>query len=224
MRKEITVTWLGHSCFRIRFNDYRIIIDPYKDGSVPGFKLPMQTANDAFCSHNHDDHGYLEAISCISTEHAEPFMLEVIDSYHDDQKGFLRGRNKIHLFTFKETKLAHFGDLGEPLTTKQKELLGQVDIIMVPVGGHYTINAQQACQLARDVKAKIIIPMHYKSDTFGHSVLDTIDAFLACAPQKVIRYDVNQVTITDDTEAQVMVLKYLEEEIPDVGEIEIFEE
>ena len=224
MRKEIAITWLGHSCFRIRFNDYRIVIDPYRDGSVPGFKLPMQTANDVFSSHDHDDHNYFDAISCISTEHTEPYLVEEIESFHDREKGFLRGKNTIHLFTFKEIKLAHFGDLGEPLTDKQKELLGQVDIVMLPIGGHYTINYEEACQIAKELEARIVIPMHYKSDEFGYDVLDKIDNFLTCAPHKVVNYEGNQLIVTDETEPQVAVLTYHEEEIPDVGEIEIFEE
>ena len=220
MNKPVTITWLGHSCFRVRFGDYRIILDPYKDGTVPGIKLPMQTANDVFSSHNHSDHGYLEAVSCIPTEISEPFHLEIIEAAHDEVGGSKRGKNLIHLFTYGDLSLAHFGDLGAPLTEAQLQALGQVDVIMVPVGGHYTITGKQACDLAKQVGAKVIIPMHYRSAEFGFPVLDTLDSFLACAPQAKF-YEGNQMEVSSETPAHVAVLKYVEEIIPEQKDIEL---
>jgi len=220
MSKPITITWLGHSCFRVRFGDYRIILDPYKDGSVPGIKLAMQTANDVFCSHNHSDHGFTEAVSCIPTEITEPFGLEIIEAAHDDVGGAKRGKNLIHVFSYDDLRLAHFGDLGAPLTTAQQKALGHVDVVMVPVGGHYTITGKQACELAQQVGARVIIPMHYRSAEFGFSVLDTLDTFLACA-KEVKFYEGNQMEVSLETPPHVAVLKYVEEVIPEQEDIEL---
>lgn len=221
MSKPITITWLGHSCFRVRFGDFRVILDPYKDGSVPGIKLAMQTANDVYCSHNHNDHGWTEAVSCIPTEISEPFHLEIIEAAHDDEGGAKRGKNLIHRFTYADLSLAHFGDLGAPLTPEQREVLGQVDVIMVPVGGHYTINAQQACELAKQVGARVVIPMHYRSEEFGFPVLDTLEPFLACSTAEVKFYEGNQMEVTLETPPHVAVLKYVEETIPELEDIEL---
>jgi L-ascorbate metabolism protein UlaG (beta-lactamase superfamily) len=204
----------------VRFGDYRIILDPYKDGSVPGIKLAMQTANDVFCSHNHSDHGYTEAVSCIPTEISEPFSLEIIEAAHDDVGGAKRGKNLIHVFSYDDLRLAHFGDLGAPLTEAQLKALGHVDVIMVPVGGHYTITGKQACELAQQVGAGVVIPMHYRSAEFGFPVLDTLDTFLACA-KEVKFYEGNQMEVSLETPSQVAVLKYLEETIPEQEDIEL---
>lgn len=220
MSKPITITWLGHSCFRVRFGDYRIILDPYKDGTVPGVKLAMQTANEVYCSHEHADHGYVEAVSCISTEHTEPYYVEVHEAYHDDAGGSKRGKNKIHVFVYDDLHLAHFGDLGAPLTEKQLKEIGPLDVIMVPVGGHYTITGQQACELAKQVGAKVVIPMHYRSEDFGFPVLSTLEPFLACAGE-VKHYDGNQFEVSLDTPPHVAILKYVEETVPELDEIEL---
>lgn len=176
------ITWLGHSCFRIEKNGYSIILDPYADGSVPGLKPVRETANMVICSHEHGDHS---GRSCVEIKDAAecPFTITTIDTYHDDKKGTLRGTNKITIIDDGESKAAHMGDLGCEIELDQLEQLKGLDVMMVPVGGYYTIDAVQAAKLVDQAKPKMTIPMHYRSvdprgTAFGYAEIGEVRDFL----------------------------------------------
>ena len=105
------------------------------------------------------------------------FTITQIPSWHDDQHGALRGPNTIHLIEGGGFRTAHLGDLGCELDDTQKDALQNLDILMIPVGGFFTIDANLAATIAKELNPKCIIPMHYRGDGFGYDELGTVDLF-----------------------------------------------
>ena len=172
------ITWIGHSCFKIEEGGYRIILDPYEDNSVPGLGPVRETAEAVLCSHEHGDHNARERVALV-TGVESPFTVTRIETYHDPLKGVLRGRNTIHILATADKRIAHFGDLGCSLTSEQLAQLKDLDIAIIPVGGHYTIDAAQAAALVRKINPVHVIPMHYRGegDAFGFGVIGTVKQF-----------------------------------------------
>ena len=181
------IKYTGHSCFKIMDAEtgYSIVLDPYRPGSVPGFRDIVDIASEVLCSHGHDDHAGSE---CIKLEPREdsPFTVEHIDTFHDPEKGALRGTNRIYIITDKKTgeKLVHYGDLGERLedllTEENLSLLKDADIALVPVGGYYTYDIAEALELIGKTAPKLVMPMHYRSEIagFGLREIDTLERFM----------------------------------------------
>ena len=172
------ITWIGHSCFKIEEGGYRIVIDPYEDKSVPGLSPVRESAEEVLCSHEHGDHNARKRVTLVPGG-TTPFTITKIKTYHDPLKGVLRGRNTIHIFSTAGKRIAHFGDLGCELSAEQIEQLKDLDIAMIPVGGHYTIDAAQAVELVRKICPAHVIPMHYRGENsaFGFDVIGTVKEF-----------------------------------------------
>ena len=177
--KAIRLTWHGHSCFTVEAEGFRVVLDPYEDGAVPGLPPLRLSAHQVLCSHGHHDHGWAEGVTILPWEGESPFALETLDVFHDDRQGALRGANRIHVLEYGGVRVAHMGDLGHLLSEEQAAALRPVDALLIPVGGHYTIDAQQADEVARQLDARCVVPMHYRSGEMGYSVLGTVEAFLA---------------------------------------------
>lgn len=204
---SVNITWLGHSCFVIECESYRVVIDPYKDDKVPGLGPVRTTAHEVICSHGHEDHSWAQAITLVTATAPSPFVVSHLDTYHDDAQGSLRGMNRITVFDAQGLRIAHFGDLGAWPTAQQLEMLNGVDVALVPVGGYYTIDGEIAAELADVIAARVVIPMHYRSATFGFELIDTIDPFLAMR-SNVIRYETNSIVVDQETPPQTAVLTY----------------
>ena len=174
---------LGHACFRI--NDC-LVIDPYKDGSVPGL-APLRTkANKVICSHGHADHSGVECVEIIPGEC--DLDVQEIPSWHDDKEGALRGPNTIFVITSLDgEKLVHLGDLGHFPNDEQLERISHADYLLIPVGGYYTIDAEMAVRICEALEPKHIIPMHYRTENSGYPELDTVDRFLELAEKAGIK-------------------------------------
>jgi L-ascorbate metabolism protein UlaG (beta-lactamase superfamily) len=170
------ITWLGHACFKIESSGFSIIIDPYQDNYVPGYAPIREKANLVLCSHQHNDHNGVETVK-LETASYNPMQITVIDTYHDDKQGSLRGENKIHIIDDGTVRIAHFGDIGCELTKDQIEMLKNLDAAMIPVGGTYTIDSMQANELIKQIQPGIIIPMHYRGNGFGFDVLEMVEVF-----------------------------------------------
>lgn len=203
---NIRITWLGHACFVIEADSYRILVDPYAEGSVPGVELAPQEVNEVLCSHEHFDHNN-RACAKLITGVQNPFEIEVIDSFHDDENGKKRGTNKIHVFKAHGLKAVHFGDIGCDLTDEQKAILSDADAAMIPVGGTYTVTARKANEIVNEIKPRIVIPMHYRSDEFGFGNIGHLSEFTDLRSD-VIYSDKNYIDIGDKTVHGCVVLKY----------------
>jgi len=171
------IQYLGHACFKIISTGGELVIDPYKDGSVDGLAPLRETADKVICTHQHADHSGTECIELSGN--ACNLEVTEIASWHDDQQGALRGPNTMFVIEGEGLRLAHLGDLGCALDDTQKAQLANLDVLMLPVGGYFTIDARQAAAIAKELRPKYIIPMHYRGDGFGYSVLATVDDFLA---------------------------------------------
>ena len=169
------ITYHGHACFSVESEGYRIVLDPYK--GVRGYQDIDLTANEVFCSHGHMDHAYTDGVK-IEEERKSPFTVEFIDSFHDDKEGAQRGKNRITVLSAEGKKVAHLGDIGHMLSIKDGERLKDLDCIMIPVGGFYTINAEQAVRIVRHLRPKAIVPMHYKDGRTGLEAIGTVEDFL----------------------------------------------
>jgi L-ascorbate metabolism protein UlaG (beta-lactamase superfamily) len=176
------ITWLGHACFRIKSRDATVITDPY-DKSL-GLGTLNQRAEIVTVSHDHPHH------NAISGVKGEPFVVkgpgeyEVrgvfvtgVWSFADSKEGKERGRNNIFLFHLDDTVVCHLGSLGHTLNSHQLEALGDVDVLMVPVGGNTALSASKATEVISQIEPRIVIPMHY--GTGKESVeADTLDRFM----------------------------------------------
>ncbi len=173
------ITWLGHACFLVETAEGSVLLDPYSPGSVPGLRLPPVTADLVLCSHEHRDHGYREAAQLSGKR--PTLRVETLDCWHDDRGGALRGKNRIHILEAEGLRLVHLGDLGHPLSPEQLAALGRVDLLMIPVGGHYTIGPETAAELVRALRPGITLPMHYRGEGFGYDVIGRVEPFLKLA-------------------------------------------
>ncbi len=164
----MVITWYGQSCFKIQAGETVLAVDPF-DKSI-GLTPPRFRADILAITHDHYDHNNKESIN------GEPFLiggpgeyeikgLEIlgIESFHDDAEGAKRGKNTIYKIEMDEIRVCHLGDLGqEKLTDKQLQSLGEIDVLMIPVGGKYTIDATEALAAINQIEPRIVIPMHYK--------------------------------------------------------------
>lgn len=162
------ITFLGHSSFLLKGKDCSVVTDPFDPDSV-GFRFPKTSSKIVTISHEHDDHNNAEAVSDVKKVIAGPGEYEIegismigIPSYHDEKKGEERGNNTILLFEMEGLRLAHLGDLGHNLSEDVVSTLGNIDVLMIPVGGQYTIDAKVAAEVVRAIDPRIVIPMHYK--------------------------------------------------------------
>lgn len=201
------LTWIGHSCFKVEKDGAVIVLDPYADGSVPGYKPVRECAEMALCSHEHGDHNGRSAVT-LTGENKNVFTVEIIDTYHDEVKGAKRGLNKIHVISDGEYKIAHMGDLGCELEEDQKAALKDLDAILVPVGGFFTIDANQAAALVHELEPKHVIPMHFRNDAAGtgYDMIGTVDAFVK-QMQSVKISDGCSLDLAEEIAEQVVVLK-----------------
>jgi len=161
------IMWYGQACFRLRSRGLAVVTDPYSPEI--GLKLPRLTATIVTVSHQHEDHNYIGAIKGPPFIISGPGEYEIegifvigVGTYHDAKQGQERGKNTAYLIEFEGLTICHLGDLGHVLTQEQVEQLNSVDILLIPVGGKYTLNGSKAAEVVGLLEPKIIIPMHYK--------------------------------------------------------------
>lgn len=197
------IIWNGHSCFTLQTAQGSVVIDPFQDNYVPGCGVIRPVADAVFCSHGHNDHGCAEVVRLTGTPHS--VSVATVPSWHDEVQGAKRGANLIHIFSAEGMKAVHLGDLGCELSEEQITAIGQPDILFVPVGGFYTIDAVQAKTVVDQLSPRIVVPMHYKGEGFGYDVLTPVDNFLALCAGTVKILSGNEFEVTPDTPAQVIV-------------------
>ena len=199
------ITWHGHSCFTVEAEGFSVVFDPYADGSVPGY-APLRLAADAvYCSHGHGDHSAKDLVTLSGR--ACPLKVETIHSFHDGKMGLLRGKNTIHILTGEGMRLVHLGDLGHKLSGKALAAVQGADVLLIPVGGHFTIDAPTAKAVADAVGARVVIPMHYRRGAMGYDVIGPLDDFV-CLCGNVKYYSGDTLEVGPDTPEQTAVLTY----------------
>lgn len=165
----MTISWLGQACMSIKSKEGKtLVIDPYS--SSIGITMPALNADVVLVTHSHHDHNNVGSVGgkpFIIQEQGEyevgGFFVETVPSFHDDKEGKERGTNLIFVVSIEGYRLAHFGDFGQrELTPSQLEVLGQVDIACIPVGGFYTIDGVTAARIVHQLEPKVVVPIHYQ--------------------------------------------------------------
>lgn len=208
------ITWLGHSCFRIKGKEAVVITDPCSPDT--GYSLSKLRADIVTVSHSHSDHSYIQAIEGEYKMVNGPGEYELkgvfitgISTFHDNSQGSERGKNTVFLLEIDGVTLCHLGDIGQSLTSALEGELGDIGVLFLPVGGGTTIDISVAAEMVRSLTPKIVIPMHYKTPVMTKD-FETLDKFLKqmgikeAAPQP--KLSVNRVTLPPST--QVVVLNY----------------
>jgi len=175
------IKWFGHACFRIvSENGTRIITDPY-DESV-GYPMPDAEADIVTTSHDHFDHNYTKAIKGNFRHIHEPGEYDIsgvkikgIPTFHDDSEGAKRGSNVVFVFYVDGLSVCHCGDLGHKFSKEQVEELSGIDILMIPVGGTYTVDAKTAAEIVKSLNPRVTIPMHYKTEAINFTITGVED-------------------------------------------------
>jgi len=165
------ISWAGQSCFQISVSNSRdhsadIVIDPFDEKTGP--KVPNFSADILLVTHDHHDHNNIKGVKGDPFIISGPGEYEVkgvfvqgISSFHDDVLGKERGQNTIYTIEAEDIRFCHLGDLGQKqLTDEQLEKIDSVDVLMIPVGGEYTIDSSAAQKIIGQIEPKIVIPMH----------------------------------------------------------------
>jgi L-ascorbate metabolism protein UlaG (beta-lactamase superfamily) len=177
------IKWLGHACFLITSGDgLRVITDPYAVGGGINYSPIRETADVVVVSHDHGDHnnvatvqGKPEVVKGTGTKTAKGIQFKGVATSHDASQGTQRGSNTVFCFTIDDLKLCHLGDLGHVLSPAQVTEIGGVDILFVPVGGFFTIDATVASHVCDQLKPKVVIPMHFKTPKCGYAIAGVED-------------------------------------------------
>ena len=204
--KQLTLRWHGHACFALTCDGYTVVFDPYEDNYVPGLSPLDVTGDLVLCSHGHGDHNAAGLVK-PGQGGENPFRITKIDTYHDPEQGRLRGENTIHVLQTGDLRLAHFGDIGCPLTPAQPAELEGLDGGLIPVGRVYTLGPQEGKELMDTIRPKIVIPMHYRKGEVGLTAVGPVEDFLALVGDYVY-YPGDTITVNAGTEPQVAVLTY----------------
>ena len=177
---KLKITWHGHSCFTLEEEGYSIVLDPFADGAVPGFGNLRLEADQVLCSHDHFDHN---AVQCVK-------IREGAASIYDDG----------------EYKVAHMGDIGCPPTAEQKEALKGIDVMLMPVGGFFTLEPEDVCALAAELKPRMLVPMHYRGEGFGYDVIAPLEKYASLCGG-LTQLDKSGLSLPEDLQAGTVALK-----------------
>lgn len=171
----VRLTWFGHACFLIEGQGQRIITDPF-DSQV-GYDIPGVEADIVTVSHEHWDHCAVDTVRGNPTVVRQPGDFEIngisikgIPTYHDRSQGRERGRNTVYVVGLEGMNVVHLGDLGHLLSEKDIESIGQVDVLLIPVGGTFTIDANDAVKVVERLKPRVVVPMHFKTPHLSFQV------------------------------------------------------
>ncbi len=181
--RAMDITWLGHSCFKIKGSHATVITDPFSPEL--GYKLGRTTARIVTVSHQHPGHCYSQGVGGEPKVVQGPGEYEIsgvliigVATFHDGERGKKRGKNTVYLMEIDDVSVCHLGDLGHVLTGEQVEEIDNVDVLLLPVGGVSTINAAKAAEVVRQLEPKVVIPMHYKTPSLKNKELEPVDKFL----------------------------------------------
>ena len=202
------IKWYGHASFLITSaSGTKIVTDPYEPGGYDGalsYGSPPDIIDIAVVSHDHPDHNYVQGlkgnpqvVKGPGSHTVSGIVFKGISTFHDTSEGKDRGESTIFCFKVDGITLCHLGDLGHPLSTKDSAEIGDVDVLMLPVGGFFTIDAGTATEVVSRLKPHLVIPMHFKTEKCDFPI-STIDDFIR-GKDNVTRLTTSEIDITKDT-------------------------
>jgi L-ascorbate metabolism protein UlaG (beta-lactamase superfamily) len=179
------LSWLGHSCFRLRGKEATLITDP--PAPATGYSLARLSADIVTVSHQHPGHNYIKGVGGEPRVVDGPGEYEIkgllisgIRTYHDREGGKVHGRNTAYLITMDDVHICHLGDLGAPLDDQAQEALSGADVLLVPVGGGNALSAEGAAEVVAQLEPRLVVPMHYATPAYKPTdkPLDPVEKFL----------------------------------------------
>ena len=173
----INLTWHGHACFELCSDSGSLVFDPYAESYLPGLIMPHLNADAVISSHRHGDHYAPDMVSLTGNELNA--TLTQIPCFHDEVRGKKRGDNLITVAELEGRRICHMGDIGHELSDEQFSLLENIDVLLIPVGGVYTVDAETAKALCERINPRTIVPMHYKGEGKGLQNVAPVDDFLS---------------------------------------------
>lgn len=190
----------GHSCFLIDNEEIKIITDPYDDS------LPYKKVDDrpdlVTVSHDHFDHnavdrleGDFDVVDSKDGYKSDEVNIKAISTYHDKKEGEERGENNIYVMDFADKKICHMGDIGHLLNEEDYAELENIDVLLIPVGGYFTIDADEAYEIAKKIDPEYIIPMHYKTPELDLPITGVEDF--------IHKFDHDEIEINDEAEVEL---------------------
>jgi len=210
------VKWLGHASFMITSDEgVKIITDPYHTGRGLKYGEINESADAVTVSHEHGDHnntivigGNPQIISGAKSAEVKGVKINGVATFHDGDMGNDRGNNTAFCFEVDGVHICHLGDLGHKLTAKQASQIGTVEVLLIPTGGYYTIDATIATGVCNQLKPKVVIPMHFKNERCDFPI-STVDEFLE-GKKNVTRMNSSEIELNSgkfETETRIIVLK-----------------
>ena len=191
----IRVRWHGHSCFEIS-DEKTIVIDPH-DGTSIGIPPPKVKGDIIVITHEHFDHNQARVVEkensvrVKESKDIEGIKIEGIGAYHDKEEGRKRGEIKIFKIEVEGIKFCHMGDIGHIPDKETIKKIGKIDMLFIPVGGVFTVDAKEAMEIAKKVDTRIVVPMHYKIEGLSLPI-EPLEPFLEIAEFEV-RYVANEI-------------------------------
>ena len=197
------IEYNGHSCFTIKTSLGTIVTDPFGE-EIP-YPVRELRADIVTVSHEHFDHNAVSrvkgspyVIKTVGEHKHNGILIRGFQAFHDKNKGSQRGQTVIFIIGAENLKVCHLGDLGELLDESQIKMLGDIDILLIPVGGFFTIEPEEAKILAEKIKPRIVIPMHYKTDYIKDWNIKPVEEFLRGISFPVKRINSSKVTINEE--------------------------
>lgn len=212
------IDWFGLSCFRLRAREATVVSDPYEKNI--GLKFPRPRADIVTISHNHAGHDYADGVPGNPKVLSGPGEYEIsnvfvtgVQTFHDKRGGKDRGKNTVYVINIEGLNVCHLGDLGHVPTQAQAEAIGQVDILLVPVGGGNALNASDAAEVVSLFEPMLVIPMHYRVPDLTVK-LDSVDKFIKemgiKAPSKIEVLAVKRDGLPKETQVVLLEMKQKE--------------
>lgn len=185
------IKYLGHATFLLTSDaGTRLLTDPYKSGcfnGAVGYKPITEKVDIVTASHDHEDHfcvdglpAGFETITAPGNHSAAGLSITGVKTFHDSRQGKERGRNVIFVVEMDGLRIAHLGDLGHTLSDDQARAVGRVDVLLIPVGGHFTLEPKDALAVVRSLRPSVVIPMHFKTDRLNFPI-KPVEDFLSLA-------------------------------------------
>ncbi len=218
------ITYLGHSSFKIKFRSAALITDPF-DSKMVGLKYSGVEGEIVTVSHNHPDHNSVDKVSSVKKVVEGPGEYEIsgvsimgYKTFHDartsdDKNGEERGENTVYIIEADGLRVVHLGDLGHPLSDELVDEIGDVDVLMIPVGGFFTIGPKEATEIISKIEPYFVLPMHYKvpglSPSLGDKLLPVED-FLkesGIPTETLPKFSLKKEDILEDQNTKVIVLQ-----------------